>query len=100
VLCWHLLTKNADYEWARPGLVANKIRALELQAGQPAKKGNKRGAAYTYNIKELRDREIEAVRQAERAYERFVGQWQPRRPASAAAATASGRTGAAKETRR
>jgi hypothetical protein len=99
VLCWHLLTKNADYEWARPGLVANKIRALELQAGQPAKKGNKRGAAYTYNIKELRDREIEAVRQAERAYERFVGQWQPRRPA-AAAATASGRTGAAKETRR
>src|SRR4051812_24481029 len=88
VLCWHLLTKNADYQWARPGLVANKIRALELQAGQPAKKGNKRGAAYAYNVKELRDREIEVVRQAERAYERFVGQWQPRRSAAPCAAAA------------
>jgi hypothetical protein len=100
VLCWHLLTKNADYQWARPGLVANKIRGLELQAGQPAKKGNKRGAAYAYNVKELRDREIELVRQAERAYEHFVGQWQPRRPAAPRAVAGPGRTGAAKEARR
>jgi hypothetical protein len=49
VLCWHLLTKDADYQWARPALVANKIRAMQLQAGQPPKKGNKRGAAYAYN---------------------------------------------------
>ncbi len=46
VLCWHLLTKDAEYQWARPALVANKIRAMQLQAGQPARKGNKRGAAY------------------------------------------------------
>src|SRR5215831_19398751 len=26
VLCWHLLTKSADYQWARPALVANKLR--------------------------------------------------------------------------
>src|SRR6476646_2767024 len=39
VLCWHLLTKEVDYQWARPALVANKIRAMELQAGQPARKG-------------------------------------------------------------
>ena len=51
VLCWHLLTKEADYQWARPALVANKIRAMQLQAGQPARKGNKRGAAYAYNIR-------------------------------------------------
>ena len=44
VLCWHLLTKDADYHWARPALVANKLRAMELQAGQPVRKGNKRGA--------------------------------------------------------
>jgi transposase len=78
VLCWHLLTKDADYQWARPALVANKLRAMELQAGQPARKGNKRGTAYAYNIKELRDREIDLARHAEQAYERFVSQWQRR----------------------
>ncbi|HEV3278445.1 MAG TPA: IS110 family transposase [Terriglobia bacterium] len=76
VLCWHLLTKGADYQWARPALVANKLRAMELQAGQPVRKGNKPGPAHAYNIKELRDREIELARYAEQAYERFVSQWQ------------------------
>ena len=33
VLCWHVLTKKQDYLWARPALVANKMRAMELQAG-------------------------------------------------------------------
>jgi hypothetical protein len=28
----HLLTKKADYLWARPALVANKVRSMELQA--------------------------------------------------------------------
>jgi transposase len=93
VLCWHLLTKDADYQWARPALVANKLRAMELQAGQPARKGNKRGAAYTYNIKELRDREIDLARHAEQAYERFVSQWQRR-------GKRKQRTGAASEERR
>lgn len=78
VVCWHLLSKNADYHWARPALLAHKVRAMELQAGLPEKKGNKRGPAYAYNVKELRDREIEVARHAERAYERFVSGWQPR----------------------
>jgi transposase len=51
---------------------------MELQAGQPTRKGNKRGAAYAYNVKELRDREIELARPAEQACERVVGQWQRR----------------------
>ena len=93
VLCWHLLTKGTDYQWARPALVANKLRAMELQAGQPVRKGNKRGAAYAYNIKELRDREIELARHAEQVYERFVSQWQRR-------GTTKQRTGAAGEERR
>jgi len=93
VLCWHLLTKGADYQWARPALVANKLRAMELQAGQPVRKGNKRGAAYAYNIKELRDCEIELARHAEQAYEQFVSKWQRR-------GTAKQRTGAASEERR
>ena len=43
VLVWHLLAKETDYLWARPALVAHKLRALELQAGRPMKKGNQRG---------------------------------------------------------
>jgi transposase len=80
VLCWHLLTKQSDYLWARPALVASKKRSLELQAGQPAKKGNRRGSAYAYNVKALRTQEMTIAEQAERAYEQFVGQWRPRGP--------------------
>jgi transposase len=93
VLCWHLLSKEVDYQWARPALVAKKRRAMELQAGQPASKGNKRGAAYAYNVKELRNREIDIARQAEAAYETFIRTWQPRGPGKR-------RTGAANEERR
>ncbi len=98
VLCWHLLTKEADYLWARPALVAHKVRAMELQAGQPMRKGSARGPAYAYpayayNVKALRDREIEVARQAERVYEHAVSHWQPTRPKR-------GRTGAAREERR
>jgi transposase len=80
ILCWHLLTKQSDYLWARPALVANKKRSLELQAGQPAKKGNRRGSAYAYNVKALRTQEMTIAEQAERAYEQFVRQWRPRGP--------------------
>lgn len=93
VLCWHLLTNDVDYQWARPALVANEVRTMELQAGQPARKGNKRGSTYTYNVKELRHREIDIARQAEQAYEQLVRGWQRRRPAKR-------RTGAATEERR
>src|SRR3954447_15779236 len=78
VLVWHLLTKEADYLWARPALVAQKLRGLELQAGRPSKKGNKRGSTYAYNVKELRDREKAIAEQAERAYEHLVASWRPK----------------------
>jgi transposase len=78
VLVWHLLTKETDYLWARPALVAHKVRALELQAGRPRKKGNKRGSAHAYNVKALRNQEMAIAEQAERAYEQFVGQWRPK----------------------
>ena len=78
VLCWHLLTKGQDYLWARPALVANKARAMELQAGKPPKKGNQRGPAYAYNVKTLRDQEMRIAEQAERNYARFVDRWKTR----------------------
>jgi len=80
VLCWHLLTKEEDYFWARPALVANKVRAMELQAGKPQKKGNRRGPAYAYNVKALREQEMRIAEQAERSYEHLVAHWQPRHP--------------------
>jgi hypothetical protein len=71
VLVWHLLTRETDYLWARPALVAHKQRALELQAGRPMKKGNQRGPAYAYNVKALRDQELAIADQAERVYEQL-----------------------------
>ena len=93
VICWHLLSKGTVYLWQRPALVAHKVRSMELQAGQPMRKGNTRGPSHAYHVKELRDREIEVAQQAERAYEHAVRSWQPAGPKS-------GRTGAAKEARR
>ena len=92
VLCWHLLTKGKDYQWARPALVANKTRAMQLQAGHPQQKGSWRGSAYAYNIKALGDREMLIVAEAERSYERFVAQWKPRRPKIGARAPQLGKT--------
>ena len=80
VLCWHLLTRGEDYLWARPALVATKTRAMELQAGHPQQKGSRRGAAYAYNVKALRNKEMLIAAHAERSYEHFVGRWKPRRP--------------------
>jgi transposase len=78
VLCWHLLTKETDYRWARPALVATKRRAMELRSGRPQKKGNKPGPAHAHNIKALRDQEMDVARHAEQAYEHFVAQWETR----------------------
>jgi len=80
VLCWHLLTREEDYLWARPALIAKKTRDMELRAGLPQKKGNQRGPAYAYYVKELRAQEAEVARQAERAYEQFVSRWKSRPP--------------------
>src|SRR3712207_9067150 len=65
-------SKEADYLWARPALVAHKVHALELQAGRPMRKGNRPGPAHAYNVKALRDRETAVAEQAERAYEQLV----------------------------
>ena len=80
VLCWHILTKGEDYLWARPAFIANKTRAMELQAGKPQRKGDRRGPAYAHNIKALRDQELELARQGERNYARFVERWRTRPP--------------------
>lgn len=77
VLAWHLLSKEQDYAWARPALVAWKRRKLELQAGEPSRRGgNKPGPASEYSLREVRDREREWLGMAEDEYRRFVSAWQ------------------------
>jgi hypothetical protein len=98
VLVWHLLAKETDYLWARPALVAHKLRALELQAGRAMKKGNQRGSAYAHDVKALRKQEMAIAEQAERAYRHFVTQWRPtaskRRPGAAPAPSSCAAGGA------
>ena len=91
VVIWHLLSKAESYVWARPSRHAKKLRDLELKAGHKAVRGQK-GTVHAYNIKSLRDEERRWVEQAETAYARFVGGWNPRGPKRV-------RTGAATEVR-
>jgi hypothetical protein len=60
------------------GRLYHKLRALELQAGRPMQKGNQRGPAFASNVKALRNQELAVAEQAERAYQHFVAQWQPK----------------------
>jgi transposase len=85
-LAWRLLSKGEDYAWARPALLARKIRALELCAGLPARRGQK-GASYDYNLPERRAQERAQAEQAEKLYQRLTQGWRrhgPRKGAGAA----------------
>jgi transposase len=88
VLCWHMITRGEDYAFARPSLTAKKLRALQLKAGLPARRGQK-GSAAGYSLKDVRAREKQMAEHAERAYRQLVADWQakaPRRPVGVAAA--------------
>ena len=78
VLGWHLITKDQDYAFARPSLVAHKRRKLELAAGAPSRRGNHRLPGAAYNDKQRRAEETAVVEQAEHAYQVFVAHWQPK----------------------
>ena len=78
-LIWHLLTKDAPYQWARPAFVAMKMRKLELRAGAPKAYG-KAGPGRDYWIKELRHREMELVANAEASYAKMVEAWREKPP--------------------
>jgi transposase len=91
VLCWHLIVHDTDYAFARPSLVAQKQRALELRAGLPARRGQ-RGSAGAYNSKSVRRRERQLAEQAETAYQTLIARWQPK------PSTINNRTGGAAST--
>jgi transposase len=82
VLCWHLVTRNQDYAFARPSLNAHKRRKLELAAGATSRRGPSAGPSRNYHLKQLRDAEKAIVKHQEPAYEVLVAHWQPQRPAA------------------
>src|SRR5215217_6245819 len=88
VLCWHMITRGEDYAFARPSLTAKKLRALELKAGMPSRRGQK-GAAAAYSLKDVRAREKALAEQAERAYAQMVADWQAKAPAKSVGVAAA-----------
>ncbi|MFA5892142.1 MAG: IS110 family transposase [Actinomycetota bacterium] len=78
VLAWHMLSKGQDYAFARPSMVATKVRKLELTSGAKPKRGV-RGTTYASDAMIAKERAI--VAQAEVAYTRMVSDWKATRPA-------------------
>lgn len=77
MIIWHMLSKDADNIWARPALLARKIRSVELRAGVPSRHA-RRGTAFDYNIPAKRVEERSRVEQAEAAYADVTSRWQQR----------------------
>ena len=85
-IVWHLLSRGEDYAFARPALVREKIRRLELMLGAPRHQG--RSATGRAHLKtHQRQAEHAVVEQAEQAYRRLVADWQSSRPKAGAGAT-------------
>jgi hypothetical protein len=73
VLAWHLLTHDVDYRWAPARLTATKIRAVELAAGAPSRRGRMPGSGDAQErAKVEREMERAVLAQAEAAYVAFV----------------------------
>ena len=71
-----MLTRQQDYAFARPALVAMKERQMQLKAGATSRRGgNAPDPACNYSIKELREKERAMVEQDKKAYTRFVSAW-------------------------
>ncbi len=77
MIIWHMLSKDADYIWARPALLARKFRSAELRAGLPTKHA-RRGMAYDYNIPAKRAEERARVEKGEAAYVDLILRWRTR----------------------
>lgn len=77
VIIWHMLSKDEDYIWARPALLARKFRLVELRAGLPTRHA-RRGTAFDYNIPSRRAEERTRVEKAEAAYAAATARWRKR----------------------
>jgi transposase len=74
VIAWHMLARSEEYAFARPSLVREKLRRLELLTGAERKRGQRTGIFATRTQHRL---EQELAAQAEVAYRRLVADWVP-----------------------
>lgn len=74
VIAWHMLVRDEEYAFARPSLVREKIRRLELLIGAERHRGQRTGA-FARRAQHHLEKELAA--QAEIAYERLVKDWTP-----------------------
>jgi transposase len=72
ILIWHLLTKQRDYAYQRPQLVAGKLRRLELQTGAPPRRGQRASHPDTEPAA------LQRARLAEARYADLTSNWQTR----------------------
>ena len=85
VIAWHMLSRGEDYAFARPSLVREKLRRLELMTGAERRKG-KRNPIRVFATREQHQLDKELAAQAELAYRRLMADWQPSRKQGAGAA--------------
>jgi len=90
VIAWHMLSRGEDYAFARPSLVREKIRKLELLTGAERRKG-KRNPVRIFATPEQHRLDKQLAAQAEVAYRRLVQDWQPAKGTGAAPGCASHR---------
>jgi transposase len=86
VIAWHMLSRDEDYAFARPSLVREKLRRLELMTGAEHRKG-KRNPVRVFATPEQHRLEKQLAAQAEIAYQRLMADWQPRPKQGTGAAT-------------
>ena len=71
-----MLNRGEDYAFARPSLVREKLRRLELMTGAERRKG-KRNPLRVFATREQHQLDKQLAAQAEVAYRRLVQDWQP-----------------------
>ncbi len=75
MIAWHMLSRGEDYAFARPSLVWEKLRRLELMTG--ARRKAKSNPVRVFATREQHQLDKELAAQAELAYRRLVQDWQP-----------------------
>jgi hypothetical protein len=86
VLIWHVLTREEDYAFARPSLVRQKVRILELAAGAERRIGY-RNPVRIFATPAQHRLEQEVGARAENAYRRLMRDFKATGKKGAGAAT-------------
>ena len=77
-LFWCMLSREEDYAHQQPSLTAQKLRRLEVNAGQPTVKGKPTGVWATRE--RMREAEKQLAAQAEASYKRSIADWNAASP--------------------